>query len=413
MIKKYIPKRARTVLGTAFSIGRNIISNGKNIIINILITAISFFIPKSKEYVIVGGWGGKRYADNSKAFYEYLIEKKSALGIKKVFWYTKDKAIYDCLRNSGFDVLYGVNLKSIYWHFRSGVHIIDWNPVDILHFFSVRCIRINLWHGIPLKKIFNYMHDDNVIYVNKWNKICSQGCWKDQYILAPSEWAGEILQFAFGVKKEKCLISSYPRNRMLYEKTYNKRPHGMFTVFYLPTFRNYESLNPFLNCDLEHLNRELENRNIQILCKLHFADKSEKKKVDGLSNIKLLRAEVDVYDWLDKADLLITDYSSVYYDFTITNKPILFYPYDYEYYKDNDRGFIVSYEEYTPGEKVFELDELIKFIFYVAENYEEYRLAHLKQYEMIRERVNKYLVKPNYDELMEIWMNERFGKNRK
>lgn len=403
MIKEYIPSKVKTV-------SKAILINSRNILINLLVVVISFFIPKSKEYVIVGGWGGKRYADNSRAFYEYLIEKKIELGIKKIFWYTKDKSIHDRLRNNGFDVLCGVNLKSIYWHFRSGVHITDWSPVDILYFFSVRCIRINLWHGIPLKKVFNYIHEDNITYVNKWNKICSLGFWKDQYILAPSEWAGEILRFAFGLQKEKCLIASYPRNRKLYKNIYDGKKKDKCTVFYLPTFRNNKSQNPFLNCNLEELNRELAEHNIQVLFKLHFADKPVKKKMDELSNIKLLETEVDAYEWLDKTDLLVTDYSSVYYDFTITNKPILFYPYDYEYYKDNDRGFIVSYEEYTPGEKVFELDELIKLIFYVAENYEEYRIAHSKQYEVIRKKVNKYLTEPNYDELKEIWLNKRFGK---
>ncbi len=401
-IKRLIPFKIKRIL-------KNILTNSLNIIINFFMVVLSLFIPKSKAYVIVGGWNGKRYADNSRAFYEYLLIKKNELGIKRVFWYTKNIVIYNKLKNEGLDVLYGVNARSIYWHLRCGVHIIDWNPVDILYFLSVRSIRINLWHAIPMKKVYNYLYDMPV-YTNKLNKLYSPGFWRDQYILATSEWSGKILSYAFGVSKKKCLISSYPRNHRLYENIYNGKTQNIFTVFYLPTFRDNRKGSPLLDYDLETLNKKLKKSKMQLFLKLHFADRSEGGSIPPMSNIKFLKAEADVYDWLYKTDLLITDYSSVFYDFTITKKPILFYPYDYDNYKNNDRGFIMPYNEYTPGEKVFTVEDLIKAMFYIKENYEEYMKFYLEQYDKVRKAVNKYLVEPNYRELEKIWIDKRRGK---
>lgn len=132
------------------------------ILFNILLSILSAVIPKSKKYVVVGGWYGKRYADNSRYMYEYLCSHKKELGISNVFWYTRSERIRDDLLNQGKEVLFGYSIKSIYWHLRSKVHIIDQNPRDILGFLSVGCIRINLWHGTPLKR-FGYLEVRNGI----------------------------------------------------------------------------------------------------------------------------------------------------------------------------------------------------------------------------------------------------------
>ncbi|HCF38358.1 MAG TPA: hypothetical protein DER56_04685, partial [Thermosipho africanus] len=71
-----------------------------------------------------------------------------------------------------------------------------------------------------------------------------------------------------------------------------------------------------------------------------------------------LPSEADVYTFLNLLDILMTDYSSIYFDFLLWNRPIIFFPYDLEYYRDEDRGLIFDYEDFTPGPKVYTLDSL-------------------------------------------------------
>ena len=78
------------------------------IIFNILLLIVTLIVPKSKKYIVIGGWEGKRFADNSKGMFEYLTENMDSLGLVRVFWYTNDKKIYQQLREKGYDVFFGI-----------------------------------------------------------------------------------------------------------------------------------------------------------------------------------------------------------------------------------------------------------------------------------------------------------------
>lgn len=372
------------------------------ILVNIFITVISFLIPKSKEYIVVGGWYGKRFADNSRACYEYLQSNKQELGIKRVFWYTNSNEIFEELQCQGSDVLKGLNVKSIYWHFRAGIHIIDCSTHDILGFLSVRSIRIDLWHGTPLKNV-GYLI--NGVEPPKGIKkiisfLASGGYWDRRYVLAPSPFVRNLLSKIKGIDEERFFISSYPRNNTLYYT--NKLSEREYIVFYLPTFRSNGKQNPILSYDFNKLNQIFSLKGIKFIVKPHFADIANWEDKGNYTNITIVDRKVDVYDQLLDTNLLVTDYSSVYYDFMITRRPVLFYPYDYEYYETSDRGFTVPYNEYTAGDKVYSSDELIKKILEIKEYENEYINKYSKQYEKILKETNAYTDRPNYLEMFRI-----------
>jgi len=374
------------------------------LIFNCFLTLVSFLIPKSKQYVIVGGWYGERYADNSKGIYMYLNTHKKQLGLKRIFWYTKNEKIYKELSAKNMDVLMGIGFKSIYYHLRSKTHIIDQNPHDILGFLSVRCVRLNLWHGFPLKKI-GYLITNEVSNVNFWRKFSSGGFWRDHYLLATSELSRELLSRAMGISKDKCIIASYPRTDELYNKSAKMVNKGEFYVLYLPTLRGKSEMNPLLNADLDKLNERFRKEHIYLSIKPHFASIGHWKSIKGYSNFKLLDAALDVYDLLGQVDLLITDYSSVHFDYLITGKALLFFPYDYEYYLNEDRGFSVSYDDYTPGEKVYNVDELINKIGYIKNNYDTYKTKYEKQYQWVDKQVNMCRKKADYEMIINLVRN--------
>lgn len=371
-------------------------------LINVLVLTISFTIPKSNKIAIVGGWFGKRFADNSKHFYLYLNANLNDLGFDKVIWITRSKEIRDELMKEGYQVYSAWSIFSIWYHLRAKYHLIDQAPTDINSFLSVRSKRINLWHGFPLKKIGTYMNQKQFRPESKLlrlaNKLTTRGFWADHHILTTSDFSAVILGKAFGVDGRKVIISGYPRNyepicdkpikyvpqheKSSYEEIKEYIEDGYKIIGYFPTFRDKRETLIFGTESIEEINRFLdycESVKIKFVGKFHFAGKND--KFGDFENHKAfinLPSEADVYTFLDQLDILMTDYSSIYFDFLLWNRPILFFPYDLEYYRDEDRGLIFDYEEFTPGPKAYSIEELQTFfsqnIDVISEKYEvQYR----------------------------------------
>lgn len=351
------------------------IKNIIKVIFNSLIKIILIFIKKDSKVLIIGGWFGKRFADNSRYLYQYLNENKEKYHLKNIIWITNEKKIYFFIKKElRYEVYMKWSIKSIYYHLKAKFHIIDQSPKDILYYLSTGAIKINLWHGFPLKKIGifvkEFKSDQNTIEIGEWEK---------KYVLTCSDFGDQTLGKAFNVDKEKMLRGCYPRNYFLTNKNKKllrselkyleiikrKKQKNIKIIMYLPTFRDKKKLI-FLgeknSKKLEMFFKFLYENNYFLITKIHFAgdkiinkgrDKAEKNK-----KILNLPSEVDIYSILKEIDILITDYSSVYFDFLYLNRDIIFYPYDLEYYANEDRGLLLDYNGMTPGDKVYTLDEL-------------------------------------------------------
>ena len=232
-------------------------------LINTFVFFLSILIPKSEKIVVIGGWFGQRFADNSKHAFLYLHNLKSELEFKKIVWITRSPSIAKELTDQGYRAYKAWSLLSVWYHLRAKYHLIDQSPKDINAFFSVRSVRINLWHGFPLKNVGSYMglkdFDKKSPLKLFIYKITSRGFWADQVVLATSEFSKEILSKAFGVESDKFIVSGYPRN---YELIFNRNikytpsneevslnkvddfsKSGFNIIGYFPTFRdNMETL---------------------------------------------------------------------------------------------------------------------------------------------------------------------------
>lgn len=355
------------------------------IIANLITLIISFVIPKTDEIIVVGGWFGERFADNSKYFFLYVNENKNKLKIKEVIWITRNNIILKELKKQGYKVCKAWSFMSIWYHFRARIHIIDQSSNDINPFFSVRSKRINLWHGFPLKKIGSYQKEHQNKKKNFKNRLfhriyfCSiPGYWGKNYLLATSGFSSKILGEAFECSKNEMLISGYPRNYEVNmekpiqyisekEKPYldeikKHQADGNAIIGYFPTFRDeretllFGTNNPM---ELKEILDFFEENNIKVAGKFHFAGKGDQFKEANNHEVFInLPSDADVYSFLSEIDILITDYSSIYFDYLLWSKPIIFFPYDLEYYRDQDRGLIFDYEEFTPGPKAFNISDL-------------------------------------------------------
>ena len=218
---------------------------------------------------------------------------------------------------------------------------------------------INLWHGVPLKKIA--LLDPNL---KKAARIYFKKIFSENYtcILTTSHELIPLMARSFAVSEDKIKVWGQPRNDGLFQKNdcreilgqlFPDLPEYTKTVLYAPTFRDYGQVQlfPFKDFDQEQLEAFLEEKNMLLFIRTHVAEQGSAAPYLG-KRIRFLGNEQaeDVTGILNIFDCLITDYSSIYIDYLLTGKPMIFLPYDRQQYLDG-RGMNFDYDDVTPGPK--------------------------------------------------------------
>ena len=218
---------------------------------------------------------------------------------------------------------------------------------------------INLWHGVPLKKIA--LLDPNL---KKAARIYFKKIFSENYtcILTTSHELIPLMARSFAVSEDKIKVWGQPRNDGLFQKNYCREILGQLfpdlpeytkTVLYAPTFRDYGQVQlfPFKDFDQKQLEAFLDEKNMLLFIRTHVAEQGSAAPYLG-KRIRFLGNEQaeDVTGILNIFDCLITDYSSIYIDYLLTDKPMIFLPYDRQQYLDG-RGMNFDYDDVTPGPK--------------------------------------------------------------
>ena len=216
---------------------------------------------------------------------------------------------------------------------------------------------INLWHGVPLKKIL----DPNL---KKAARIYFKKIFSENYtcILTTSHELIPLMARSFAVSEDKIKVWGQPRNDGLFQKNdcreilgqlFPDLPEYTKTVLYAPTFRDYGQVQlfPFKDFDQKQLEAFLDEKNMLLFIRTHVAEQGSAAPYLG-KRIRFLGNEQaeDVTGILNIFDCLITDYSSIYIDYLLTDKPMIFLPYDRQQYLDG-RGMNFDYDDVTPGPK--------------------------------------------------------------
>ena len=204
---------------------------------------------------------------------------------------------------------------------------------------------INLWHGIPLKRLSlqvkGIRESKSRSRFQKFSSICAASTF-EQFLLASCFEMHIDDIWITGTPRNDYLL--YPNNELLQEHSYlNKK-----VILYAPTWREYgdrSSFFPFEDKDLERLNAFLETQDAYLLMRGHREEMeriSENYGEEKLSRILPAHQEFfpDAQRLLAHVDVLVTDYSSIYLDFLLLDKPMIFIPYDLEKYQSY-RGFPV------------------------------------------------------------------------
>jgi CDP-glycerol glycerophosphotransferase (TagB/SpsB family) len=274
----------------------------------------------------------------------------------------------------------------------AGVYIVTIDTRQINPYLSGGALYVNLWHGNGLKAcIWNSEKHARTRYGRSLAQIAaSRYCRvalfytyfrKPDLALSTSPFlTGHLFAPQFRIPPERFIETDYPRNAILFwekdrildfirkyeppatlELVQNIIPRYDRVYIYMPTWRDSNRDTVARSgIDPGRLNDALRRNNELFILKLHPLDTSA-GHISGHSNIRILRAN-DVYAILPFTHTLVTDYSSVYYDFLLMNREIILFCFDLDEYLAESRELMFDYAEYTPGVRAENFDTLLALI---------------------------------------------------
>jgi CDP-glycerol glycerophosphotransferase (TagB/SpsB family) len=245
--------------------------------------------------------------------------------------------------------------------------------------------HVQLWHGVPLKQIELPLYRKRLarlgvvprFLLGLEKKMTGRYATTDLLVSTSVFVTEQAFRSAFNARD--ITESGYPRNDVLFRefgahaddallwintdqaaitRMRSARTRGCRVGLYAPTFRKDLS-DPFQqgSVDLDKLSTCAGRNNLLLVFKLHPAMKGL-RDATGLDHLIEYDPRADVYPALALTDFLVTDYSSIYFDYLFLDKPVLFFPYDYDSYVAQDRNLLFDYEEMTPGIKCRTQEEL-------------------------------------------------------
>lgn len=229
-------------------------------------------------------------------------------------------------------------------------------------------IYLNTWHGTPLKKMGIDVVNDAHLFGNIQRNILASN-----YFLTPNEYMKKIMISSNSLRNlfsGNFLEEGYPRNAVFFDKNrsnYIKSEMGIsdkHVIVYMPTWRGNSSNNKSkeyvekLKKYLTKIDQKLDD-NIIFYIKLHPLVNSS-ISFDEYSHIKNFPDKYEIYDFLNISDTLVTDYSSIMFDYACTGKNIVLFTYDFKEY-DEDRGLYIDFKD-LPFNQAKTVDELISLL---------------------------------------------------
>jgi CDP-glycerol glycerophosphotransferase len=320
----------------------------RQLFLAIVLFPLACVVPKCRRIWCFGSWFGERYADNSKYAFEAACEIGASQGIEP-YWISRSPEIVASLRKQGKNAHISTSVRGLWIQLRAHVFVCTINCRDFC--FGVvtpRSVFVQLWHGSPLKKIgFDAPAGVVARCVSRIRAFTTD---RYSFVVSPAPIFDKPLMSAFGIDKKKVLRSGYPRNDGLFVSECRKReirsllsvPPTAQLVLYLPTHRSegrdVDALLPLFK-GFRYAAAALANQGIHVVAKPHFYDLRHfpVESSDGFAISHTLEG-LDLYEVLGASDALVTDYSSVFFDYEILGRPVYFLTPDMDWYREKGRG---------------------------------------------------------------------------
>ena len=378
------------------------LKSGALLLVNLLLSGMSFLIPKDDKLILFGAAEGVKFIGNPKYMFLFLHNRNEG---HKIQWITKDKDTYHTLKKRLLPVLYLYSWDAFSAILRAKYLMISHSVVDVSYSYLLpgRFTKIETWHGSPIKCIGK--HDRYYrTPIEKMLNIATKSLERRSYhtILASSAEVQRILKSAF--ENNRIEVLGYPRNDVFfdrnlffcdYERELNLERYDK-VILYCPTFRDTATPSAFSENFLFTLSNKLREKKHVFLAKGHFG-KNDIDIHEFPNIIDVSHTVEDVQELLTCTDILITDYSSVVFDFILLDKPIIFYAYDLDLYLRTSRKMYYDYYKDFPGPFARNEEELLTTLLRIDELFKDH--TYKKEYQAFKLRFNRY-VKGGYCQLL-------------
>lgn len=342
--------------------------------IRILYRMVYRMIPCDPKTVLFISFHGRGYSDNPKALHMYMKTNAQFAGYTFV-WAIKHhrgKHIDGALVIEYFSIPYFFYLaRSKFWIVNCKL------PKYVLK--KDDQIYVQTWHGTPLKRL---AHDiiapkGATFYRSGMNEDEMKGTYDDDvakytYMVSPNAFSTEVFQSAFQIDRRRLIETGYPRNDFLSSVTREQIakikqklhiPLHKKVILYAPTWRDNSFVTTgytfTLQADFYKWKKVLGDEHI-VVFKPHYLIINTCQDDTSLHGfLYTMEANADINDLYVISDMLVTDYSSVFFDYAILYRPIYFYMYDVVEYKEELRGFYLDIEKELPGDIDVQEDSLL------------------------------------------------------
>lgn len=342
--------------------------------------------------IVFESFGGKNYSDSPKYIYEYMQKNYPKLNYIWVFNNPDKNVIIGNAEKvkKGSKEYYDAYSKAKFWVSNARL------PLYLNK--KENQVYIQTWHGTPLKRLANDMKvvrmPGTTTANYKKNFYAETSRW--DYLVSPNRYSTNIFKTAFWMDEERTWEIGYPRNDILVNRSNDQEyinqikkdlnlPEDKKVIMYAPTWRDDEFVKKGqylfdLKINLENLQKEL-GENYVILLRMHYLI-ANALDLNGYEDFA-----IDVSNYSDISELylisdaLITDYSSVMFDFGILKRPQYFFAYDIEKYDKGLRGFYMDYMNDLPGEIITDEFKLAEKLKNIDEHKEKYKDKIEKFYE--------------------------------
>ncbi len=335
-------------------------------IIRIIYKLTHNFVPIDDRLVIFISFHGRGYSDNPRAIYEQM-RKDSRFKDYRFIWFIKNHKEKN-IKIPGAEVKEYFSFSYFYYMSKAKYWIINCKmPTYICK--KPKQVYLQTWHGTPLKRLaHDIIAPENATFYRSgvsFDKMCESydiDVERYNYMISPNKFCTEVFQTSFQINRERLIETGYPRNDFITNATPEDikalkqkfhLPLDKKVVLYAPTWRDNSYVAAGYTFDLKadfQKWKDILGDDYIVVFKPHYLiiNKYENDHtLDGF--LYSISADAEINELYVLSDILITDYSSVFFDYAVLNRPIYFYMYDIEEYKGELRGFYLDIYKELPG----------------------------------------------------------------
>ncbi|WP_296240929.1 CDP-glycerol glycerophosphotransferase family protein [uncultured Faecalicoccus sp.] len=342
-------------------------------LIRLLYKMLYRFVSVDDKQVIFISFHGRGYSDNPRAIYEAMIQDPRWQGYRFI-WFIKHH------KKKGLQIP-GAEIKE-YFSFSYFYHL------SKAKFWVVNCklplyickkpeqVYLQTWHGTPLKRLAHDIDvaEDTTFYRSavSYEQMCHSydvDVARYNYMISPNAFCTEVFPHAFGIDPQRLVETGYPRNDFIVNATQEQilsiknrlqLPMDKKIILYAPTWRDNSYVSAGYTFELKadfRLWKKILGEDFIVLFKPHYLIINKYQDDPSLKGfLYSIPAAAEINELYVISDILITDYSSVFFDYAILKRPMYFYMYDLENYASDLRGFYLDITKDLPG-KIYRSEE--------------------------------------------------------